>query len=105
VGAACVKKPDDGKLQPVTYISRRLATNELPYRVTDKERLAVAWASIQLRPFVEADDFLVRTEHDCLRWIPNAKGSGNPRPARWLLCWAVVLVADATCGSRADGGP
>jgi len=46
VGAACVKEPDDGKLQPVTYISRRLATNKLPYRVTEKEGLAVVWASI-----------------------------------------------------------
>ena len=47
----------------------------------------------------------MRTEHDGLRWIPNTKGSGNPRLDRWLLCWAVVLVADATCGSRADGDP
>jgi len=27
----------------------------------------------------------VRTDHDCLRWILNIEGSGNPRLARWRL--------------------
>jgi len=33
----------------------------------------------------ESDRFLVRTDHDCLRWILNFEGSGNPRLARWRL--------------------
>ena len=41
VGAALLQEQDDGKLQPVAYISRRLATNELPYWVTEEECLAV----------------------------------------------------------------
>jgi len=67
VGAALLQEQDDGKLQPVAYISRRLETSELPYGVTEKECLAVVWASLKLRPFLEGDRFLVRTDHDCLR--------------------------------------
>jgi len=88
VGAALLPEQDDGKLQPVAYISRRLATNELPDGVTEKERLAVVWASPKLRPYIEGDRFLVRTDQDCLRWILNIEGSGNPRLAspRLRLC-------------------
>jgi len=41
VGASLLQEQDDGKLQPVVYISQRLATNEFPYGVTEKECLAV----------------------------------------------------------------
>jgi len=85
VGAALLQEQDDGKLEPVAYISRRLATNELPYGVTEKKCLAVVWASLKLRPYLESDRFLVRTDHDCLRRILDIQGSGNPRLARWRL--------------------
>jgi len=85
VGAALRQEQDYGKLQPVAYISRRLATNELPYGVTENECLAVFWASLKLRPYLEGDRFLVLTDHDCLRWILNIVCSGNPRLARWRL--------------------
>jgi len=67
VGAALLQEEDDGKLQPVAYISRRLAKIEFPYKFTQKECLAVVWASLKLRPYLEGDRFLVRTAHDCLR--------------------------------------
>ena len=85
VGAALLHKQDDGKLQPVAYISRRLATNELPYGVTEKDCLAFVWASLKLCPYLEGDRFLVCMDHDCLRWILNIEGSGNPRLAGWRL--------------------
>jgi len=85
VSAALLQDQDDEKLQPVVSMSRRLVTNELPYGVTDKECRAVVWESLDLRPHLEGDRFLVRTDHDCLRWILNIEGSGNPRLARWRL--------------------
>ena len=85
VGAALLQEQDDGKVQRVAYISRRLPTKELPYGVTEKECLAVVWASLKLRPHLDGDRFLLRTDHDCLRWILNIEGSGNPRLARWRL--------------------
>jgi len=85
VGAALLQEQDDGNLQPIAYISRRLATNELPDGVTETECLAVVWASLKLRPYLEGDRLLVRTDHDCLRWILNIEGSGNPRLARWRV--------------------
>jgi len=83
VGAALLREQDDGKLQSVAYISRWLETNELSSGVTKKERLAVVWASLKLRPYFEGDRFLVGTDHACLRLILNIEKSGNPRLARW----------------------
>ena len=85
LSAALLQEQDDGKLQPAAYISRRLATNQLPYGVTEKECLAVVWASLKRRPYLEGDRFRVRADHDCLRWILNIEGSGNPRLVRWRL--------------------
>jgi len=82
VGAALLQEQDDGKLQPVAYISRRVATNELPYGGTENECLAVVWASLKLRRYLEGDRFHVRTDYDFLRWILNIESSGNPRLAR-----------------------
>jgi len=55
VGAALLQEQDDGKFQPVLYISRRLATNELPFGIAEKECLAVVWASLKLRRYLEGD--------------------------------------------------
>jgi len=85
VGPALLQEQDDGKLLPVAYISRRLATNQLPYGDTEQECLGVVWASLKLRPYIEGDRFLLRTDHDCLRWILNIEYSRNPRLARWRL--------------------
>jgi len=85
VGAALLQEIDDRKLQPVAHISRRRTTNELFHGVTEKECLAVVWASPKILPYLEGDRFLVRTDHDCLRWILNIEGSGNPHLARWRL--------------------
>jgi len=85
VGAALRQEEDDGQLQPVAYIQRRLTTNDVPYGATEKECLAVVWASLKLRPYLEGDRFLVRTDRDCLWSIVNVEGSGNPRLARWRL--------------------
>jgi len=55
MGATLLQEQDDGKLQPVAYISRRLETNELPYGFTETELQEVVWASHKLRPNLERD--------------------------------------------------
>ena len=63
-GAVLLQKQKAGTLEPVAYISRWLATNELLYGDTEKECLAVVWASRKLGPYLEGDRCLVRTDHD-----------------------------------------
>lgn len=49
------------------------------------------WASLMLRPYLEAGRFLVRTDHDCLRWILNIPiETANCRLARWRLRLSVL---------------
>jgi len=78
VGAALLHEQNDGKLQPVVYISRRLATNGLPYKVTEKECLGVVWASIKLRPYLQGDRFFVRTYHEFFGGFSLSRARGNP---------------------------
>jgi len=71
VGAALLQEQQEGGLRPVAYIRRVLEGAERNFGVTEKECVAVVWASLKLRAYLEGDRFLVRTDHDCLRWLPN----------------------------------
>ena len=85
LGGALLREQEQLQLQPVADISRRQATNELPYGVTEKECLEVVWVSVKFRPYLEGDRFLVRADHVGLWWIVNIEGLGNLCLARWRL--------------------
>jgi len=85
VGAALLQEQQKGGLRPVAYISRVLEGAEHNFRVTEKECLAVVWASLKLRAYLENDRFLVRTDHDCPRWLLNIDGTAHGRLARWRM--------------------
>ena len=41
------------------------------YDTTNKERLAVIWAVLSLRPYPDGTMFLIRTSHEALKWLLN----------------------------------
>ena len=53
--------------------------------MTKKECLAVVWASLTLRAYLKGERFLVRADHDWLRWLLNIDGNANGRLARWRM--------------------
>ena len=86
LGAVLSQKQADGKLHPVAYASRSLATNEERYAITDLETLAVVWAISHFQYYLYGHDVTVCTDHQAVKAIlgsPNASG----KHARW---WSKV---------------
>jgi len=85
VGAALLHEQAEGGLRPVAYISHVLKGADRNFGVTEKECLDVVWASLKLRAYLEGDRYLVRTDHDCLRWLFNIDRTARGRLARWRM--------------------
>ena len=73
----------DGKERPIAYASRTLTKSERKYCVTRRELLAIVYFTKYFRHYLIGKPFLVRTDHNALRWLMNFK---NPEGqiARWI---------------------
>jgi len=69
VGAVLLQEQPDRTTRPVGYWSRSLNMVERNYSTTQRECLAVVWASLLLRPYVEGTRFTVPTDHKALKWM------------------------------------
>ena len=70
--------------RPVGYRSRSLNAAERNYSTTERECLAVVWASLLLRPYTEGTCSTVRTYNAALKWMLHMDGA-HGRLARWRL--------------------
>lgn len=50
----------------IWYWSRSLASAERIYDVTQREWLAIVWAKLLFRPYLEGTRFIIKTDHDSL---------------------------------------
>ena len=84
LGCCLLQKQPDGSLRPIGYWSKTLTPAEQNYSTSEKECLAVVWAVLKLRPYLEGHRFIVRTDHHSLRWLLNMTDASG-RLARWRL--------------------
>lgn len=81
---ALIQPDDDMEWRPVRYWSRELCPTERNYDTTKREFLAIVWNVLLLRPCLQHDKFLVRTDHLALRWVFHVtKFTGQL--ARWVI--------------------
>jgi RNase H-like domain found in reverse transcriptase len=73
IGACLLQQQDDGKLLPCGYYSRTLNGAERNYSAPAKEYLAVVWATLLLRPYLEATSFTIRLDQVALKWLLSFK--------------------------------
>ena len=71
-----------GKDLPVAYASRSLNKAESHYITSEKELLAIVWATKYFRPYLYGRKFKLVSDHKPLLWIMNVKDPGL-RLMRW----------------------
>ena len=73
-----------GKDLPVAYASRSLNSAETHYTTSEKELLAIVWATRHFRPYLYGRRFKVVSDHKPLVWVMNDKNPGS-RLMRWRI--------------------
>jgi transposase InsO family protein len=73
-----------GKDLPIAYASRSLNSAESHYTTSEKELLAVVWATKYFRPYLYGRTFKIVSDHKPLVWIMNVKDPGS-RLMRWRI--------------------
>ena len=71
----------------VGYWSKTLTKDRRNYSATERECYAVVWATLTLRPYIEGTKFVVRTDHNALRWMMTTKD-----PQGRLMRWSLRLM-------------
>lgn len=72
---AVLSQNQGGAENVIAYTSRTLSMSERNYCVTKKELLAVVSFVKYFRHYLYGRKFLIRTDHDSLKWLLNFKQS------------------------------
>jgi len=83
----------------VAYWSRSLNAVERKYSTAERECLAVVWASLLLRPYVEGTRFTVRTDHAAPQWMLHMDGVHKRLAQRGLWLAEVEYVLQTRLGA------
>jgi hypothetical protein len=76
-----------GKDLPVAYTSRSLNNAETHYTTSEKELLAIVWATKYFRPYLFGRRFKIFSDHKLLVWVMNVKDLRSR-----LLWWRIQLA-------------
>jgi hypothetical protein len=83
LGAVLAQEYDKRKFV-IAYASRTLSSPERNYSATEREALAIVWATKHFRPYLEGTKVLIRSDCKALQWLKNAKDISG-RLARWAM--------------------
>ena len=83
----------DGKKFVIAYASKTLSSAERNYSSTEREALAIVWATKHFRPYIEGMEILVRTDCQVLQWLKESKDVTG-RLARWAMHQAAFQIKE-----------
>ena len=73
----------DTEIKPILYWSRKMKDAETRYGTHERELLAVVEMLRVTRPYVEGRSFIVKTDHEALKWL-NEQANLSRRQANWV---------------------
>jgi response regulator RpfG family c-di-GMP phosphodiesterase len=82
--AAILSQVQDFVERPISFASRQLNRSETRYSASESEMLAVNWGTRQFRFYLYGKQFVLRTDHDALKYMHNLAGNKS-RLLRWSL--------------------
>ena len=85
---AVLSQVQKGTERVIAFSSHMLNRAERNYWVTDKELLAVKFFVVQYKHYLLGRRFLIRTDHQALRWLFSLK-----EPKSWVARWIELLSA------------
>ena len=77
------KDEQTGLLRPILYYSRKCNDAETRYGTHERELLAIVEMLRVCRPYLEGRDFVVKTDHEALKWLQQ-QPSLSRRQASWI---------------------
>ena len=83
LGAVLTQFDSSGHEHVISYASRSLSDREKKYSATEKEALAVVFATDHFRAYLLGRKFTVVTDHHALRWLHSVNPKG--RFGRWVM--------------------
>ena len=83
----------EGKKFVIAYASRILSPAERNYSSTEREALAIVWATKHFRPYIEGMEILIRTDCQALQWLKESKDVSG-RLARWAMHLAAFQIKE-----------
>jgi hypothetical protein len=83
----------DGNKFVIAYASRTLSSAERNYSATEREALAIVWATKHFRPYIEGMEIFIRTDCQALQWLKESKDVTG-RLARWAMHLAAFQIKE-----------
>ena len=80
---AVLSQIQDGVERPIAFASRTLNDTEFRWSTTEKEALAIIWATRKFEPYLYGNKFTIVTDHKPLTFIKSS--TKNPKVLRWRL--------------------
>jgi len=84
VGCTLLQQQTDASILPFGYYSRDVIPAAKFYSTTDRDCLAVVWTCFFHSPYLEGQEFLIRTDHSSSHWMLSMDRAQG-RVARWRL--------------------
>ncbi|UYV82347.1 K02A2.6-like [Cordylochernes scorpioides] len=81
----------EGEEKPITFVSRTLSSAEAKYSQTEKEALAIVFATSKLRQYLFGRKFVLKSDHKALTTVFGNKRLPPPLIANRLHRWALEL--------------
>ena len=92
LGAVLTQEYDNKKFV-IAYASRTQTAAERNYFATEKEALAIYWATKHFRPYLEGTTIYVRSDCRALQWLLDTKDLSG-RLARWAISLSAFNTVD-----------